>query len=158
MEQMKEQRLASAGTFCPNKECHLYASVDELGNIIKFGKSKQDVQRYQCKSCQTTFSATHGTLFYRKHIPVKDILETLALLAEGVRISSLSRAKGFKEDTILRWLREAARHAEAVEDVLLADYEVSKAQIDGLWTYVGNKGKKGAMKKERMLESSGAAR
>jgi hypothetical protein len=59
-----------------------------------------------------------GTLFYRKHAPMKDILETLALLAEGVRISSLSRAKGFKEDTILRWLREAAQHAEAVEDVL----------------------------------------
>lgn len=156
---MKEQEgLASAGTFCPNKECHLYASVDELGNIIKFGKSKRGVQRYQCKGCKTTFTATRGTLFYGKHTPVKDILETLALLAEGVRISSLSRAKGFKEDTILRWLREAARHAEAVEDVLLADYEVSKAQVDGLWTYVGNKGKKGATKKERMLESSGAAR
>jgi transposase-like protein len=46
-------------------------------------------------------------------------VQTLALVAEGVRISSLSRAKGCKEDTILRWLREAAQHAEAVEDVLL---------------------------------------
>lgn len=152
-----EKRLASAGTFCPNKECRHYVKVDE-GNIIKFGKSKQGVQRYQCKSCTTTFSATRGTLFYRKHAPVKDILETLALLAEGVRISSLSRAKGFKEDTILRWLREAARHAEAVEEVLLADYELSKAQVDGLWTYVGNKGQKGAMRRALTVESSGAAR
>src|SRR3712207_8019482 len=38
----------------------------------------------------TTFAATRGTLFYRKHAPLKDILETLALLAEGVRISSRS--------------------------------------------------------------------
>jgi transposase-like protein len=158
MERMKEQEgLASAGAFCPNEECQLYAKVDE-GNIIKFGKSKQGLQRYRCKSCTTTFSATRGTLFYRKHTPLKDILETLALLAEGVRISSLSRAKGFKEDTILRWLREAARHSEAVEDVLLADYRLSKAQVDGLWTYVGNKGKKGATKKRgRIPESSGAA-
>lgn len=131
MEQIK-QRLASSGTFCPNKECHLYAKADEA-NIIKFGKSKRGVQRYQCKGCTTTFSATRGTLFYRKHTPVKDILETLALLAEGVRISSLSRAKGFKEDTILSWLREAARHSQALEEVLLANYEVSKAQVDGLW-------------------------
>jgi transposase-like protein len=116
--------------------------VDE-GNLIKFGKSKRGVQRYHCKSCATTFTATRGTLFYRKHTPLKDILETLALLAEGVRISSLSRAKGFKEDTILRWLREAASHAEAVEEVLLADYELSRAQVDGLWAYVGNKGQKG---------------
>jgi transposase-like protein len=151
-----EEGLASAGTFCPKEGCHHYAEVDEA-NIIKFGKSKQGVQRYRCKSCQSTFAATRGTLFYRKHAPVKDILETLALLAEGVRISSLSRAKGFKEDTILRWLREAARHAEAVEDVLLADYELSKAQVDGLWTYVGNKGQKGATQRAQTAGSSGVA-
>lgn len=152
-----EEGLASAGTFCPNKECHHYAKVDE-GNLIKFGKSKQGLQRYQCKGCTTTFVATRGTLFYRKHTPLKDILETLALLGEGVRISSLSRAKGFKEDTILRWLREAAGHAQAVEDVLLEDYEVSRAQVDGLWAYVGNKGQKGATKRAPTAESSGAAR
>src|SRR5829696_5224661 len=159
MERMKEQEgLASAGAFCPNEECRHYARVDE-GNLIKFGnKSKQGVQRYRCKSCTTTFAATRGTLFYRKHAPVKDILETLALLAEGVRISSLSRAKGFKEDTILRWLREAARHSEAVEEVLLGEYRLSKAQVDGLWTYVGNKGQKGATKRRQIAESSGAAR
>jgi transposase-like protein len=139
--EVKERRLASVGAFCPNKECPRYASVDGA-NIIKFGKSKQGGKRYRCKSCGTTFAATLGTLFYRKHAPVKDILETLALLAEGVRISSLSRAKGFKEDTILRWLRDAARHADAVEEALLEDYEVSKAQVDGLWTYVGHKGQK----------------
>jgi hypothetical protein len=33
-------------------------------------------------------------------------------------ISSLARAKGFKADTILEWLGEAAQHAEeAVEEV-----------------------------------------
>ena len=159
MEQVKEEQkgLVSAGTFCPDEECQFYAKVDEA-NIIKFGKSKRGVQRYRCKSCGTTFAATRGTLFYRKHAPVKDILVTLALLAEGVRISSLSRAKGFKEDTILRWLREAARHAEAVEETLVGDYEVSKAQVDGLWSYVGNKGKKGATKRARIEESSGVAR
>ena len=68
-----------------------------------------------------------------------------------MRISSLSRAKGFKEDTILRWLRrEAARHSEAVEEVLLGEYRLSKAQVDGLWTYVGNKGQKGATKRRQI--------
>lgn len=155
MEPKVKQRLASVGAFCPNSECPLHASVDEA-NIIKFGTSKRGVQRYRCKSCQTTFAATRGTLFYRKHAEGKDILETLALLAEGVRISSLSRAKGFKEDTILRWLREAARHAEAVEEALMADYEVSKAQVDALWTYVGHKGQRGGASRARAPESSGA--
>lgn len=151
------QGLASAGSFCPNEECHYYAMVDE-GNLIKYGKTKRGVQRYRCKGCASVFAATRGTPFYRKHVAVKDILETLALLAEGVRISSLSRAKGYKEDTILSWLREAARHSEAVEEVLLGDYEVSKAQVDGLWAYVGDKGQKGATKRGRIAGNSGAAR
>ncbi|MCA1837562.1 MAG: hypothetical protein LC674_01920 [Actinobacteria bacterium] len=153
----EEKQLTSTGTFCPKKGCQHYAKVG-AGNIIKFGRSKQGVQRYRCKSCGSTFAATRGTLFYRKRTPVKDILETLALLAEGVRISSLSRAKGFKADTILSWLREAAQHSEALEDVLLDDYRLSRAQIDGLWAYVGHKGQKGATKRARVPESSGAAR
>jgi hypothetical protein len=108
--------------------------------------------------CNSTFVETKGTLFYGKHTPRKDILETLALLAEGVRISSLSRAKGFKEDTILGWLREAAEHAEQVEAVLMDNYEVSQAQIDGLWAYVGHKGQKGATPKAKSAANSGAAR
>jgi hypothetical protein len=47
----------------------------------------------------------------------------LGLLAEGSLIS-LSRAKGHKEDTILAWLREASQHADQVEEVLMADFQV----------------------------------
>jgi hypothetical protein len=64
------------------------------------------------------------------------------LLAEGTRISSISRAKGIKEDAILSFLREAAQHAEQVEAMLLNDYRISRAEIDGLWTYVGRKQEK----------------
>ena len=69
-------------------------------------------------------------------------MEILVLLTEGSRISSLSRAKGFKEDTILAWLREAAQHAEELEVVLIKDFKVKRAQMDALWSYVGNKGEK----------------
>jgi len=41
----------------------------------------------------------------------------LALLAEGTRISTITRVKGIKEDTVLRWLREAAKHADQVDAV-----------------------------------------
>ena len=78
-------------------------------------------------------------MFYNRKTEEKDILECLALLAEGVRISSISRSKGFKEDTILSFLREAARHAEQVEAILLNDYQINQVQIDGMWTYVGHK-------------------
>jgi len=66
----------------------------------------------------------------------------LAHIAEGNRISSLTRTTGHKEDTILEWLKEAAEHVKAIEAVLMADYQITRGQLDGLWAYVGNKGEK----------------
>lgn len=138
-------KFAKPGEFCPNKACNDYGRLQgDQGqrNLQKFGKTPRGVQRYRCTSCGRTFTETTGTLFFRKHAPEKDILETLVLLAEGSRISSLSRAKGFKEDTILSWLRDAAKHAEQIEEILMAEYKVERAQLDAMWSYVGNKGEK----------------
>jgi len=139
------QKFARVSDFCPNEACPEYGKVQEgqtQRNIRKFGKTKSGVQRYQCKRCGQTFTETKGTIFYRKHTPEHELLETLALLAEGNRISSLSRVKGFKADTILQWLREAAQHTAHVEEVLLSEFEVKRGQLDALWTYIGNKGEK----------------
>jgi len=130
--------LASVGEFCPNAACEHYG-VTQAENIIRCGKTKDGRQRFQCKTCRQTFNERKGTLFYNRKTDEKDILECLALLADGSRISSISRAKGIKEDTILSFLREAADHAEQVEATLLHDYRISRVQIDGLWTYVGRK-------------------
>ena len=81
-------------------------------------------------------------MFYGRRVAEDDIIETLALLAEGNRISSLTRVKGYKEDTILDWLRAAANHAEQIEERLLATYELERGQLDALWAYVGHKGEK----------------
>jgi len=139
------EKFAKVGDFCPNEACRDYGKLQDgqtQANMRKFGKTRRGVQRYQCKTCERTFTETKGTIFYRKRTPEHELLETLALLAEGNRISSLSRVKGFKEDTILQWLREAAEHAEQVEEVLLAQYEVQRGQLDAMWAYVGHKGEK----------------
>jgi transposase-like protein len=139
------ERFAKPGDFCPNEACPDYGKLQDgqsQQNIIKTGHTKKGVQRYQCNTCGKTFTETTGTLFFRKRTPEHEILETLVLLAEGSRISSLSRAKGFKEDTILAWLREAAQHAEELEAVLMKDFKVKRAQLDALWAYVRNKGEK----------------
>lgn len=73
---------------------------------------------------------------------MKEILEALAMVAEGMRISSVARVKGHKEDTISDWLQEAGNHIEKVEAMLLANYQLERGQLDGLWSYVGNKGAK----------------
>jgi transposase-like protein len=137
-------KLAQVGDFCPNKVCPDYGKIqsDQKHNIIKFGTTKRGRQGYKCKSCGKTFTETKGTLFYRRRTSEAEIIDTLAHIAEGNRLSSLVRTTGHKEDTIGDWIREAGQHAEAIEEVLLSDYQLSRGQIDGLWAYVGNKGEK----------------
>jgi transposase-like protein len=139
------EKLARTKDFCPNAACPDYGKLQSdaaQANLKKIGKTPRGVQRYQCKTCGKTFTETTGTIFYRKHAQAHEILEVLALLAEGNRISTLTRVKGIKEDTILRWLREAAQHADKLEAVLMKDFRLKRAQLDGLWSFVGNKGEK----------------
>ena len=138
-------QVAKPGDFCPYEACPDYQKLQSdqgKPNIIKAGKTRRGAQRFRCKTCGKYFVETTGTIFYRKRTPEHEILETLALLAEGNRISSLTRVKGHKEDTILEWLREAAQHAQALEDVLMKSFRIKRGQLDGLWAYVGNKGEK----------------
>lgn len=150
-------KFARVGDFCPNVACadHGKLQSEHQQNIIKFGKTKAGRQRFRCKTCGSTFTETKGTIFYRRHTPEDEIIETLALIAEGSRISSLARVKGHKEDTIIDWIQDAAAHAEAIEEVLLADYHIERGQLDGLWGYVLNKGGKKTTLRRTKAVSSG---
>src|SRR3990172_12358809 len=147
------EQFAKPGDFCPYKACLDFQelqSTQSKPNIIKAGTTRKGVQRFRSLTCGKYFVETSGTIFYRKRTSEHEILETLALLAEGNRISSLTRVKGHKEDTILSWLREAGRHVEELDEVLMQDYRIQRGQLDGLWLYVGNKGEKKAIPKRRV--------
>ena len=150
-------KFAQVGDFCPNEVCpdHSKLQSKQQQNIIRFGKTKAGRQRFKCNTCGGTFTETKGTIFYRRHTPDDEIIETLALVAEGSRISSLVRVKGHKEETIRAWIRDAAEHAEAIEEMLLAEYQLERGQLDGLWAYVGNKGEKRTTQKPTKAASFG---
>jgi transposase-like protein len=151
--------LAQSKDFCPNPACPDYAKLqsDQVRpNLKKLGHTPRGVRRYQCKTCGKTFTETKGTLFFHKHAPMEQILEVLALIAEGSRISTLTRVKVIKEDTILRWLREAAQHTDELNEILMHDFHLKRAQIDGLWSFVQNKGEKKATPKPRTAAPSGS--
>ncbi len=133
---MAKLEMITANKFCDNKKCPDYGQTNN-DNIIGFGHSPNGVQRYRCKTCEATFTETKGTIFYGCHTPRKDILEALAMLAERMSIAAVARVKGVKEDTVSSWLKEAANNVEDIEEVLLREYRVDKAQMDSLWTYVG---------------------
>ena len=146
--------FAQVGDFCAKPGCSDYGELQK-GNIIKFGKTKAGRQRYLCHSCGSTFTETNGTIFFRKRTPDREIMESLALVAEGSRVSSVARVKGHKEDTIVAWIRDAAQHAKAIEAELLKNFRIERGQLDAMWSYVGNKGEKRAIPRQHKAVSSG---
>jgi transposase-like protein len=153
---MDNGTLVLPSSFCWNAECPAYGQVD-LDNIRKFGRTPAGVQRYQCRICGRTFVETIGTVFYGRRRPQETIIECLALLAERNSLAAIHRVKGVKEETVMAWLRIAATQVERIEALLLANYKLSRAQLDAMWVYVGNKGEKGAMPKLTSAVPSGAA-
>lgn len=95
------EKLAQTKNFCPNAACGDYGKlqVDQSKlNLKRNGKTPRGVQHCQCKTCGKTFTETKGTLFYRQHAEEEDeILEMLALLAKGNRISTLTRVKASRK-------------------------------------------------------------
>jgi len=147
--------------FCPNTACSDYGKIQaerSTKNIIKFGKSNAGKQRYKCLSCGKTFTETIGTIFYRRRTAAQEILDALSQIAEGSRISSVARTTGHTEDTISEWVKAASQHAEAIEEMLLAEYQIDQGQLDGLWSYVGNKGEKSTMSRPTRVGNSSVRR
>lgn len=153
---MDNRKLVAPSSFCWNPACSAYGQVG-AGNIRKFGRTPAGTQRYQCKTCRQTFVETIGTVFYGRHRSPETVLECLAMLADRNSLAAIHRVKGVKEETVMAWLRFAADHVEQIEALLLANYHLTRAQLDALWTYVGNKGEKGAMPRPTRAAPSGAA-
>lgn len=149
--------FARVGDFCPNEACADYGKQqgEHQRNVVKCGKTKAGRQRYLCRTCGGTFTESKGTIFYRRRTPEAEMIETLALLAEGRRISSVARVKGHKEDTILDWLRAAAAHAEVIEEELLRQYRIERGQLDSLWAYVSHRGEERGTLRQTNVANSG---
>ena len=151
------EQLVSSSAFCWNEQCPDYGRVGGV-NIIKFGFTRKGRQRYRCNICKKVVAETRGTVFHGKHHSEETILECLAMLADRNSLAAIQRITGVKEETVTAWLTQVAPQMEQIEELLLKDHKVSRAQLDALWTYVGHKGEKKGFPKKRNAARSGAER
>ncbi len=141
---MKESRgrprqIDTTNHYCPNEGCEYYGWLN-LANIIANGRpNRGKARQLKCKACNRCFMETQGTIFYRKKTSAKTIWQVITALAEGVGLQAASRIFKVKVETISRWLEEASKHAEAVNNYLLNDLELKQVQLDELWSLVGSK-------------------
>jgi transposase-like protein len=111
----KQLSLTPAQTFCPNADCRASGQV-AAGNI---GIHSQKERRYLCHLCHQTFSATTGTVFYRRQ-KTEDVLTcVITLLAHGCPIQAIVAAFGLDERTVRDWLDASGTHCQAVHEELV---------------------------------------
>lgn len=96
-------------------------------------------------------------VFSGRRWPQETIIDCLALLAERNSLAAIQRVNGVKEATVMEWLHSAAAHVEQIEALLLANYKLSRAQLEAMWAYVGNQGETGGMPRSTSVAASGAA-
>ena len=93
-------------------------------------------QRYHCKGCGAWFGETHGTAMYRLRTPPQEVGRALLVVMRRGSLRAAGEITGHKYETIGRWLRLAAEHAEALTEVLVHDLELSALEVDEFWSFV----------------------
>ena len=122
--------------WCPNEECSDYEKRSE-GNIVlkeKYGKKDQSLLR--CKTCGHCFSETRGTIFFNLATPKEEVLRTLAMIDEKGSIRGTARVTGHDKNTVSRWLKIAGEHCKEITEYFLNDLELTKVQVDEIWSYI----------------------
>jgi transposase-like protein len=125
----------------PQEQLCPYAGCGASGKQGWIGIHSQKEQRYYCKQCQGTFSASRGTAYYGLKKTHEEFTRVITLLAYGCPVQAIVRAFGLDERTVWAWLERAGSQCKAVHEqmVLPAELELLQIQADELKvkTYLG---------------------
>lgn len=75
-------------------------------NIIKFGKTKEGIQRYYCKDCHKKFIPTKNTIFENHKIPIKEWIEFCLNIIDYGSITITSKNNKNAITTSRYWLQK----------------------------------------------------
>jgi transposase-like protein len=110
---------------CHNPRCWVYGR-NGAGQIVIHSRR---TQRYRCKRCGKTFSATKDTPFYRLHKPHDVLVMVATLLAFGCPVQAIVAAFGLDERTVADWQQRAGRQCQQVHHHLVQAGAVTLGQV-----------------------------
>src|SRR5215204_5283888 len=111
--------------FCHNERCWAYGRAGE-GHIVIHSQKEQ---RYRCKRCSKTFSATKGTALYRMHKPHALVATVVTLLAYGCPPQAIVAAFGLDERPIYRGQLMSGRQCRRLHEHIVQAGGVLLAQV-----------------------------
>lgn len=124
--------------FCHNPDCLQRGQIGR-GNI---GVHSEKDQRYICHACQTAFSATKGTPFFRLRTAADVVTLVLTLLCHGCPLQAIVAAFDVDERTVAEWQARAGQHCQQVHAHLVqaGQVDLQHVQADEVWVkMVGRK-------------------
>ena len=111
--------------FCPNYACPARGHVGE-GNIHPHSQIEQ---RCRCDVCDTTFSTTKGTIFYRLRTDPTIVMLVITLLAYGCPLTAIVAAYGFDRRTVKNWWQRAGKQCQAVHQQHIENAKLDLLQV-----------------------------
>jgi transposase-like protein len=106
------------------------------GHVAKEGRTPSGQQRWQCRGCGKTFGPTLGTPLYRLHTPAAEVARSLLVVMRRGSLSAAEAVTGHKYETLGRWLRAAATHADALTTALVEELHLTAVEVDAFWSFV----------------------
>jgi transposase-like protein len=101
--------------FCPNPDCSS-RGVKNAGNIRLHDGTRN---RWRCRTCGKTFSASQGTPFFGLKTEEKIVILVLTLLAYGCPLQAIVVAFGFDERTVANWQKRAGEHCQKIQRAIV---------------------------------------
>ena len=105
-------------------------------HVAKEGHTPKGQQRWQCRGCGKTFGPPLGTPLYRLHTPATEVARSLLVVMRRGSLSAAEELTGHQDETLGRWLRAAAAHADALTDALVAELHLTAVEVDAFWSFV----------------------
>jgi transposase-like protein len=106
------------------------------GHVAKEARTPRGQQRWQCRGCGKTFGPTLGTPLYRLRTPAAEVARSLLVVRRRGSLSAAEELTGHKYETLGRWLRAAAAHADAQTAALVEELRLSAVEVDAFWSFV----------------------
>ena len=125
---------------CQNPDCIFYLTF-EGGHIMKNGRNSAGNQTFFCKHCGKYFSETKNTPLYRSHLSLDEIKLIFRLLCEKISINGIIRVLKHHEETIFRYMKRFAEHAELINKFILTNLKIGDVELDELWSFIFKKNK-----------------
>ena len=142
---------------CPNEECKQYGRKSQ-GNIVGNGTYETKsgrVRKYICRTCGRVFCDRSNTMFYDLRTSEDKVVLALKLILKGMSQRSIAEVLEVCPKSISTWLSRASDQSEAVTETKLKDLEVSRVEMDEVWTFVGKKESRKTKNMKMMEHGSG---